>query len=195
MIILKRGRFFLFIILFSIVINSCGKCVETNLTKEERAWFSVYEKDQTIVFKSNLGNIDSLVVTDKSETFGNKDCKWVEIGTIQNNMLKLNLRSKACKSKDFCEGIMMISKDQPNQQALPFFRIFGLEFSPNSGANKMITKKVNFDHVKLEYSDVYFFEDKLNCNSYGSNFLKSFYWDKKAGLIRYEFMAERFLNY
>ncbi|MFH6935160.1 hypothetical protein [Flavobacterium sp. FlaQc-30] len=182
MIVLKRRIIVLVIILFSIVINSCGKCVETNLTKEERAWFSVYEKGQTIVFKSNLGNIDSLLVTDKMETFGNKDCNWFEIGTIQNNMLNINLRSKVCKNKDFCEAIIMISKDQPNQEALPFFRIFGLEFSLNSGSNKMITKKVNFDYVELEYSDVCYFEDNLNCNSYGSNFLKSFCWDKKGWL-------------
>lgn len=102
------------------LLNSCN-CIETHLSKEEKEWFSVYKKGKTIIFKSNKGNLDTLVVVEKNETYGNKECNWFEIGTIQNNMINLILKAKTCRNESYCEGNISISKDSPNEKYLPFF--------------------------------------------------------------------------
>ena len=55
------------LILLIIVLNSCN-CIETHLTNDEKAWFSAYEKGQKIIFKSNLGNLDTIEI---NVSFGN----------------------------------------------------------------------------------------------------------------------------
>lgn len=171
--------------LFLVFLTSCN-CTETHLTQEEREWFSVYNKGQTIIFKSNLGNLDTLVVTEKNETFGNKECNWIEIGTIQNNMLNLLLKPKKCKNEANCEVIIAISKDKIDEKALPFFRLFDLEYTPASVNNELLTKSIKLLVTGKSYVKVYSFEDGVNAKGYGNNYLKSFYWDKEDGLIRYD---------
>lgn len=174
------------ILIFSLTILTSCHCVETHLTKEEKEWFSAYEKGQSIIFKSNRGHLDTLIVTEKVETFGNKDCNWFEIGTIQNNMLNINFKSKTCLSEANCEGIISISKDKPDEKEIPFIRLFGLEFAPKAEHSLLKKKSIKLSMTKTVYKSAYFFEDQINSNSYGSNYLKSFYWDKKVGLIRYD---------
>lgn len=60
-----------------------------------------------------------------------------------------------------------------------FFRIFGLEFAPASQNNKLEPKALKLALTNETYPKAYYFEDHVNANSYGNNFLKSFYWDKK----------------
>ncbi|OXB10873.1 hypothetical protein B0A81_02605 [Flavobacterium plurextorum] len=186
MIILKRGIIVLVIILFSIVINSCGKCVETNLTKEERAWFSVYEKGQSIVFKSNLGNLDTLLVSEKIETHNNKDCNYYGIGPMQPNIMFITIESKVCHNAPYCNGEIYISKDKIDVSYLPSFSLFGLNQKGELTEDASKFRKINLTTTNILCSQVYHFEDNINASNGGNNYLKSFDWDKKEGLIRYD---------
>lgn len=180
-----KNKIAILLIALQIILNSCN-CVETQLTKEEKEWFSVYKKGQAIIFKSNYGNLDTIVVTEKSEFHGNKDCNWLEVGTIQNHMMHMVFKSKDCRNKSDCEGRIEISKDKMDEKSFPFFRIFGLEYAPASQKNTLKQRSIKLTTTNKIFSASYYFEDKVNANSYGSNYLKSFYWDKNAGLIRYE---------
>lgn len=168
-----------------IILASCN-CVETHLTDEERIWFKAYEKGQIIVFKSNLGNIDTLVVTNKTEIFGNKECNWYEIGTIQNNIINIDLKSKICRNEPYCTGGISISKDKQDEKSFPSFSFLGLMYSKIYQTEEPIMKSVKLTSNNKTYPYALYFEDKVNANNFGNNYLKSFYWDKKEGLIRYE---------
>jgi hypothetical protein len=181
---MMKNKIIILSFLLLVLMGSCN-CVETHLSKEEREWFSAYEKGQTIIFKSNRGNLDTIVVVEKVETYGNKECNWFEIGTIQNNMIDIVFKSKNCRNESDCEGNISISKDKPNEKRLPFFRIFGLEYAPATQNNELRTENIKLTNGKA-YESAYYFEDQINADSYGGNYLKSFYWDKKDGLIRYD---------
>lgn len=137
------------------LLNSCN-CVETHLTKEEREWFSAYKQGQVITFKSNRGNIDTIIVTKKLERFGNKDCNWGEIGTIQNNMIDIEFVPKTCRNESYCYGNIAINKDKPDRKCLPFFRIFGLEYAPGTHNNELRTESIKLISGKV-YKSAYCF--------------------------------------
>jgi hypothetical protein len=172
------------LILFAIVLNSCT-CVETHLTKEEKEWFSAYKKGQTIIFKSNLGNLDSIVIK-KIEIHGNKDCNWIEIGTTQNHIMSIDFKPKVCHNESYCDGGISISKANEDKKAFPSFSLFGLFYSKSYNKEKL--KKLNIKLITTNkiYYQVYYFENGVNANGFGTNSPKSFYWDKKDGLIKYE---------
>lgn len=171
--------------LFLVFLSSCN-CTETNLTKEEREWFSVYDKGQTIIFKSNLGNLDTLLVSEKIETHNNKDCNYFGIGSMQPNVMFIRIKSKICHNESYCGGEIFISKDKVDEKCFPSFTLFGL--NQEGQLSKVVSKLESngLDTIKKIYNHVYNFEDGINAKSYGSNYLKSFYWDKKEGLVRYD---------
>ncbi|MDQ6469296.1 hypothetical protein RB619_01485 [Flavobacterium sp. LHD-80] len=116
------------LILIVVIFSSCT-CREAHLTKDEREWFSAYQKGQQLIFKSNLANMDTITITDKVERYGNKDCNWFEIGSVQNNMINIDLKTKTCKNESYCGGGISISKDKENERSFPSFSLFGLIYS------------------------------------------------------------------
>ena len=58
----------------------------------------------------------------------------------------------------------------------------------NLQKNKLKLKEENIKLITTNenYPSAYYFENGVNANGYGTNSPKSFYWDKRAGLIKYE---------
>lgn len=181
-----RKKITTLIIFMFLVLISCGKCIETNLTHEEKAWFSVYEKGQTIIFKSNLGNLDTLLVHDKNEGHGNENCNYYGIGPIQPHIMNITLKRKNCKNESNCIAGISISKNKENEKCFPGFYAFGLYQNGNLKNEDLKTTNFKLSTVKTIYNEVYHFEDGLNAKNVTLVFLRSFYWDKKEGLIRYD---------
>ncbi len=180
-----KNKTVLLLILCAIIFNSCN-CVETQLTDDEKEWFSAYDKGQIIIFKSNLGSIDTIEVSEKLQTHNNKNCNWLEIGRIQPEIMFITLTSKNCQNDPYCEGQMFISKSKESEKCYPGFSFFGL-----LQKNELKYSLPNLEKIKLimsnkTYSQVYHFENGVNANGFGINSPKSFYWDKKEGLIKYE---------
>jgi signal peptidase I len=167
-----------------LILNSCGKCIETNLTSEEKVWFSVYEKSQNIIFKSNLGHFDTIVVTEKVQQHNNSDCNYYGIGPMQPEIMFITLNSKICHNEPYCKGEIFISKDKVDKIFTPSFSLFGLYNANNNSLPKETWLILRT--TKKKYSNVYIFEDGINAKNSGNNYLTSFYWDKKEGLIRYD---------
>lgn len=168
------------------ILVSCGKCIETNLTTAEREWFSVYNKNDSIIFRSNLGNLDTLVVSEITEGHGNENCNYYGIGTIQPHIMNIILKVKNCKSESNCDVGISISKYEVDEKCYPGFYAFGLY---QNGELKNEESKI--ENFKLStndqiYNNVYHFEEGINARNVTIVFLKSFDWDKKEGLIRYD---------
>ncbi len=176
----------IFLLAIIIILNSCGKCVETNLTKEEKVWFSIYEKGQTVIFKSNQGNLDTLIVSEKIDDHGNKNCNYYGIGSIQPNIMYIILKLKNCKNESNCDVGISVSKDQVDKKCFPGFYAFGLY--QNGVLKNEDSKLQNFKIAATDkiYNNVYQFEDGINAKNVSLTIIKSFYWDKKEGLIRYD---------
>jgi hypothetical protein len=182
---MKNKKTAILSILLLVLLYSCN-CVETYLTKEEKEWFSVYRKGQNIVFKSNKENLDTIVVIEKIETHNNKDCNWIEIGTMQPHIMFITLKSKICHNESYCEGQIFISKDKENEKCVPSFSFLGLLEKSEPKGTLPKPQRIKLTTINKIYTSAYYFEDGINANNFGNNYLKSFYWDKKDGLIRYE---------
>jgi hypothetical protein len=171
------------LIFIALMLNSCT-CKQVNLTENEKQWLDPYEKGDLLVFKSNLGNIDTIVVTKKVNFYTNENCEWFTIGDTQNQGINIDLKPKKCHNKSYCEGEISIIKSTVEKDTAPFFRIFGLEFSKNT--SHLIKREIILSTNGKVYNSAYLFQEGLNADNYGNNYMKSFIWDKKDGLIRYE---------
>ena len=183
---MKKNIILLFSAIFLLFLNSCGKCVETNLTDEEKKWFSVYEKGQSMIFKSNLGNMDTIVAVEKVKQHNNSDCNYYGIGPMQPEIMFITLKLKNCNNGSYCEGGIFISKDEADKIFNPSFRLFGLSYSQAYVNSLSKETWLVLKTTKGKYTKVHVFEDGINAKSFGRGYLKSFYWDKNEGLIRYD---------
>jgi hypothetical protein len=167
--------------LLGLILTSCN-CHEIQLTPEEKAWCAPYKQGETVIFRSNLGNHDSLEVMEKTEDYTNKKCSYT-FGSIQQNTMRILLKPNRCHNNDYCEGEVSIIKMEESAIAQPFLRIFGLEYELG---DELLVEKLKLTTTNKIYNSAYFFKDSVNATNYGNTYLKSFHWDKKDGLIRYE---------
>ncbi|GEP51562.1 hypothetical protein FNO01nite_22340 [Flavobacterium noncentrifugens] len=176
---LEKKRPILF--LLAIITYSCG-CVQTSLTEGELQWVSSYKKGEQIVFKSDRGNVDTLVVIDKIESFTNPDCNRFGVGKTQQNFVTVKLKPKACKKRSYCDILIDIRKEKEDEEAYLFLRVYGLEYAFGHGAEN---DTLNLQKEK-KFGSVYYFQEGINCKGYGLNHPKSFRYNKNNGLISYE---------
>jgi hypothetical protein len=141
-----------------------------------------YKKGQLTIFKSNLGNIDTLRVKNKIEDFTNADCNRLEIGTQQQQYVIVEFKPSKCHNIYYCEGELFIQKDDDDKNAYLSIMIFGLKYT---GTSQLPEQKIKLLITGKTYN-AYHIIDKVTAINGGNNYLKSFHWDKKDGLIRYE---------
>lgn len=166
-----------------LALCSCT-CRQINLTYSEKEWLKPYKKGDVLIFKSNKGNLDTITVKNKEEFITNEDCQWFTIGDKQKQGINIDLTANICRNDSYCEGEISIIKSDIDNETPPFFRIFGLEFSNN--ADQLIKRKIVLSTTGKVYNYAYLFQDGINAENYGNNYMKLYYWDKKDGLIRYE---------
>ena len=183
---MKNKLLFVFICI-AIAITSCkDKCIQTHLADDEREWFLCYNNEDKVIFRSNLGKLDTIKIIEKTESFTNPDCNILALGDLQKEYIYIEFKPNKCGNIGvYCGGEISITKDRPDEKIFPFFRVFGLEYSPYLQNDNLICKKITLSTNKKNYI-AYRFEENVNSTNYGNEYLKSFDWDKKDGLIRYE---------
>lgn len=77
------------------MLYSC-RCRQINLTYNEKEWLNSYKKGDVLIFKSNKGNIDTIMVINKEEFITNEDCQWFTIGDAQKQGIKIDLKPNVC---------------------------------------------------------------------------------------------------
>ena len=176
---------FITIITIAFILNSCI-CRETHLTNAEKQWCAVYDSGQLIVFKSNKNNLDTFTVVQKSEFHTNNECNCLEVGTTQEHIMRLNLKPKKCHDPYYCELTISIEKKSQHTEGIPYFRIYGLEYSGGIDVKKLRTTQITLSTTNKIYNSAFYFAIGLNAKSFGNNYIQCFYWDKLDGLIRYQ---------
>jgi hypothetical protein len=175
-------RNYLLSFLMSILICAC-RCSQTELTASEKEWINAYRENQILIFKSDLNHFDTLVVKIKRNFYS--DCNMLETGSVKFHIMSVNLEPKTCPDTNYCVVTISIEKENQNTPALPFIRAFALEYSPHIQSDQLTGTNITLSTSHKSYDSCYIFESSLNTTSAGINYLISFVWDKRDGLIRY----------
>lgn len=185
----KQFILFCFSILFLV---SCG---QTNRLSEEDYLWMPYKGEETLVFKSNTGETDSIFLIKKDTLLAYPEAQSI-------NGIKYEVVSVFCKHSDpnilydkqrYLENIFLEVEKSKDRQAeinimlsakdANFYRLSKIKID---SLNKIepITLQTSYG----QYDDVYVIEgeDWLGSFYQRSNFVTKLYWSKSSGLVRYD---------
>jgi hypothetical protein len=176
--------------LLSLLTTSCGPCEQVQLTPEERAWFPARPKGSVIRFRSNRGHANTMTLLEQREWFSNTDCNKLESGNYQPIHVQTGLESATQYDAKRPYFSIVADKIRPDVPARLQFSIAGLDYPLPAGQKIGPTDVLVPEPCHLStgqsYPAAYVFRDGQNAKNYGTGRLKSFHWDKQAGLVRYE---------
>lgn len=179
---------FLFIIYASFLV-SCGQ--KHKLSEEDYTWMP-YKGNETLVFKSNTGEIDTIFILKKDTLWSYPEAqalngKEYEVVTAFSTPSSLNQKGadrrydlfKVQKAKDSRAELVF---DLSTRGAV-FYRLTPVKIDSLS-----IVKPVTLQTSSGQYDDVYIIlPDDYAKDFYDrSNFVTKLYWSKSSGLIRYD---------
>ena len=168
-----------------LLFHSCffDNCKKQELTLDEKSWFKPYHLYDTIIFKSDRFNLDSLLVNSKEDYFSK--CNKLEIGPLKKNTFYILLKPLT-ENKDVYSDISIeFRKESEASPCLKHIRVYTLWGFYESKTDIWVSQKIRLNTDGKEYMS-YYFEDNETANSFGNNIIKSFNWSKKYGLLRYE---------
>ncbi len=169
--------------------RSTNDCIKVALPKEDLQWFEPYNKGDTVVFAcQNTEMRDSFVVISVSNYF--TDCNQFEVGNYQYNFAKIGLRPIKMGIVDYHESGIQVefSNDSQPDNKIPSMKSFLVfDLSVDFKDFKDLSKDTCSIGRKI-YSAYHFSnESSISSDFDGKSFeVKSFYWDKKMGLLRYD---------
>jgi hypothetical protein len=176
--------------LLALLAAGCGTCEPVQLTPEERAWFPAHPKGTTISFRSNRGNSNNMTLLEQREWLGNTDCNKLEEGNYQPIHVQYGLESATRYDPKRPYFSIVADKIRPDVPARLQLSIAGLDYPLPAGQKIGPTDVLVPEPCRLStgknYPAAYVFRDGQNAKNYGTGRMKSFHWDKQAGLVRYE---------
>lgn len=174
-----------------LVLQSCvfSDCKRVELTHDEKEWFNAYRTDDTLLFRSNLGKIDTLVVKSMSDSY--TACNKFELGDYQYNEAGMVLQSSnshglgSGHSKIFMNFTKSLQYDtlEPCDK---YFKVFDL-FSERIGAMDSIPSDTLQISGLSNHLVTYLFKPGVYASDgdSGDQKIVSFNWSKEYGLVRY----------
>ena len=177
-------KLFYGLISFILLLNSCCFCSKNNLTKEEKEWTNAYSKGQILKFISNKENIDSFLVTESRDFYTNENCNCIEVSDEKNQTSSITLKPLNCRDTFYCEVSISITKENNKKDAFPTMNVYNLFSNKLTVDSKTTSKTIALTTDKKKYEVLYC--ENLNIRKFGNNAIKSFYWNKEHGLIKYE---------
>lgn len=184
---IKFFRIYFSAVLFLV---SCNRTIR--LSDEDYSWMP-YKGSETLVFKSNTGNIDTIFFVRKDTLWGYPDPalstkKYEEVAIfskhsdahlLNNQRLLENyfLKIKKTMSKKAELQIDLSAKDAK------FYRLNSIKIDSLSNINP-----ISFTTSYNQYNDVYIINAGGYTDSFQdrSNYVTKVYWSKSKGLIRYD---------
>jgi hypothetical protein len=177
------------LVLYLLILSSCGKT--NKLSEDDYSWMP-YEGKETLVFKSNTGETDTLFILKKDTVLAYPEAQAV-------NGRKYELVSVFCspnKRTELNTGrsfyLFKIQKAKDNRTELVFdLSAKNAVFYKLAAVKIDSLSKVSLTSVETtygKYKDVYiihpdgYAKDFLHRN----NFVTKLYWSKSQGLIRYD---------
>lgn len=176
--------------LFPLLLAGCGPCEQISLAPDERAWFPARAVGEEIHFRSNRGHTNTMTQLKQREWYENTDCNKLESGAYQPINVSTGLSSAAQYDAKLPYFSVSINKTRPDRPGRLVFSIAGLEYPLPSGqkigpTDVLVQEPCTLRNGKT-YPATYVFRDGQNAKNYGTGRLRTFYWDKQDGLIRYD---------
>ena len=182
-------------ILFYFSISFLMSCGQTNRLSEEDYKWMPYKGNETLVFKSNTGDTDTVFLLKKDTLLAYPEAQSL-------NGIKYEVVSIFCKHSDpYMPGgkhrylknkFFKVEKAEDNRAEINiflsakdanFYRLSPIK-ADSLGKAKPSTLQTQYGR----YNDVYIInaEDYLGNFQLRSNFITKVYWSKSNGLIRYD---------
>lgn len=186
----KFSALLLLIVLIVIFLNRCvtSGCTKISLSKSEKEWIQVYDSNQVVVFRSNLKHLDTFIVSYVYDLY--TPCNRIELSQYEYNYSIVKLKSKRCHGSYHCEVSLEFSKklqESEQIQCNKYFRVFDLWSDDFDLLDSLKKQNISLNSSN-EKIDTYYFDQENNAKDIdaGICFIKSFNWNKKRGLVRYE---------
>ncbi len=176
------------VFLLLIVIMSCDKV--NRLSVEDYTWMP-YEDNQVLVFKSNLGGMDTIFLLKKDTIYGYPEAQKFN-GTITESLMISSYRTTSHKEgyKYLKNTFFSVSKNKEDRSVLTLRLTTKDVWFYTSGKSILIDDMAEqgfstFRTAYHEYDDVLIFIGD-NVYSGRDDFVMKVYWSKSKGLIRYD---------
>jgi hypothetical protein len=175
--------------LYSLILSACGKT--SKLSKEDYSWMP-YEGDETLVFKSNAGETDTIFILGKDTLFAYPEAQAIDGTKYEEVSVFCNPNGRAELSTGRSFHLFKVQKAKDNRTELVFdlaaknavfYRLAVVKVDSLSKVSPVSVETAygKYDDVYIIYPDSYAkdFSDR-------KNYVVKLYWSKSKGLIRYE---------
>ncbi|MCB2407920.1 hypothetical protein [Hymenobacter lucidus] len=173
-----------------LLLAGCGPCQEIILSPPERAWLAAYQPGEKITFRSNRGRTNTLTMLPPKEWHENTDCNRLESGNYQPIFSQIILQSATVYNARNPYFLVTMRKNNPDRPGYLTFSMAGVECGTaaeeGQPTSKLQQRSCTLTTTGQVYPRAYFFQDGQNATHYGTGPVRAFYWDRQAGLIRYD---------
>jgi hypothetical protein len=168
------------------LFESCifSGCKKLDLPKEELEWFNSYNVGQTLYYKNQYDDIDTLIVYKNNLRYS--PCNKFELSEYQYQIAEIRINDKNNKNLASNSRVQLTFTQKEDELSLKHIHVFDYHFN---GSN--LNKELNDTTINLQY----FQNEKVKCLIFGTkdnlthdtsnNDLKKFYWNKEKGLVKY----------
>jgi hypothetical protein len=166
-------------------------CKKVSLSKSDLEWFNAYEEGDTLIFRSQTGEKDTLVVITAGSYYS--DCNRFELGDYQYNTAKFSMRYIKNGKLEMLENTIELSfskgiENRNQSNSSKRFSVWDLDSSPKD-MSIVETEEIQLSTTKNKHlvyvflaGDSWYTRDSDS----GSFDLEAFYWSKNYGLMRYD---------
>lgn len=175
----------------SCVFNGTG-CKKVSISQDEEKWLEFGNIGDTFLYKSQLNNIDTFVVTVRDNN-DYRDCNLFERGKNQYELNAFSMHMinslRLCQTKDK-EAVFVFQKNVNNQSdsvSYKHFTVFDFRTEGFENFADFDLENIELKTTKRQY-DANFFDrtGRQNSNEDGTDiYINSFYWSKSDGLLKY----------
>lgn len=173
------------IIFLGFLIISCTpKCENVYFTVNDRNWFDNYEINDKLIFKSNLHNFDTILITNKIIKKPEGNCTLLVSGGYDRAYARIEYEIQKDTFKLIQDYFIQIVANEKKKDASPVIRFLNMEYS-NLKNKPPKSKPSDFNP---DWKNVYTFNED-NCpytNLNGKFGITEFEWDKTYGLVTYK---------
>lgn len=183
----KQFNLFFFCVLFLV---SCGKAI--SLSEEDYSWMP-YKGNETLVFKSNTGDTDTIFFMRKDTLWGYPDPALSVSKYEEAAIFSKHSDPYTSNGHRYLEGYFLKIKKTMSRKAelvidlsakdASFYRLSPIKIDSLSKVNP-----ISFVTSYRRWDDVYVIsgEDYLGSFQQRSDYITKVYWSRSKGLIRYD---------
>ncbi len=169
----------IFIIICLSIISCKPECKNVYFQPNDKIWFDKYNVGDKVVFKSQLNDYDTILITKKFIKKPDGNCILFASGGFDREYARIEYEIKKDTFKLHYGWLVQAVADE-NKDEVPVLRFLNMEFSNQN----LPEKKVSSSNPKWE--NVYTFNESNSNTGYGIYSIIEFEWDMKYGLVSYK---------